>query len=328
MTDTSDSVERPKFLTNIPAEKPGLPPDFGVGSPVIVISGHRYARETGTVTKKGRIWIEVDAGYRGRRFRMDTQNDDRGYGVSARFLTPEQEAWEQTVNSADQYLRDQRLVLDYQSPWYAPRPKDSVGSPGLARQPGPGHRDRTRGGYIVKTITLEQLVEVGACLSARRRFIELFGTSVEVTEELAVQHAHDRDLDFDWIAGSLFRGSDYDAYDVAVYPATKAYNDVSRAALKDHATAVDAAHSAFKVELELKRANGDATAMDAARWTRVKAIHAATAVYDDAVRPEREAYNEACARAFAQVYLNMSEPVDVKVCEPIPCPFDTSQSDR
>lgn len=50
-------------------------------------------------------------------------------------------------------------------------------------------------------ITLKQLIDLGACRHARKRFRELFGESVEVTDDLCVKHAEE--FDWDWVASHL-----------------------------------------------------------------------------------------------------------------------------
>lgn len=52
-------------------------------------------------------------------------------------------------------------------------------------------------------ITLEQLENLHACGDQVDKFRELFGESVEVTEELALKHTGD--FDFDWVARKLLR---------------------------------------------------------------------------------------------------------------------------
>lgn len=47
-----------------------------------------------------------------------------------------------------------------------------------------------------KNITLAQLRAAGACADQRNKFKELFGSSVEVTVDLCVQHATVFDWDF------------------------------------------------------------------------------------------------------------------------------------
>jgi hypothetical protein len=111
-------------------------------------------------------------------------------------------------------------------------------------------------------ITLDILKKKRACLDKQRLFKKLFGDSVDVTEELCIQHA--RDFDWSWAARSLLNDAAQLACDEAEAAACAAYN-----------------------------------AAVASAWTAYSAAVApARAAYDEAEASACAAYNEATARAF------------------------------
>lgn len=67
-----------------------------------------------------------------------------------------------------------------------------------------------------RVLTIKQLEDIGACRSQIEKFRNLFGDSVSVTIELAVEHADD----FDWFWGRRLLGRDVMArfvhYDQAI----------------------------------------------------------------------------------------------------------------
>jgi hypothetical protein len=58
-----------------------------------------------------------------------------------------------------------------------------------------------------KTITLAQISALGACNAHRERFAEVFGNSVELTEE--VINMHYKDFDISWCVGNLLSEEEY-----------------------------------------------------------------------------------------------------------------------
>ena len=73
------------------------------------------------------------------------------------------------------------------------------------------------------TITHDQLVKVGACLYARKKFQDFFGTEVTLTEELVFKHR--ADFDFDWAATHLLSIEVYQVYRKAEWPAFIKWRD-------------------------------------------------------------------------------------------------------
>lgn len=59
---------------------------------------------------------------------------------------------------------------------------------------------------MVATITLENLIEKGACLDYREEFKKLFGDSVEVTAQVAEECA--RSFNWHWAAENLLKSSE------------------------------------------------------------------------------------------------------------------------
>lgn len=118
-------TEQPLFMDpRLPMERPGLPADFGVGSPVVVIEPSHRRRDkptlvAGVVTDKARVWIVVKTAQPNRvyRLRLDSQTDGSDSIYDYRFRTPQQHAWEEAQNAAWQYLAEQGVRLDFSSPW-------------------------------------------------------------------------------------------------------------------------------------------------------------------------------------------------------------------
>lgn len=121
-------TDAPLFVTaSLPAQRPELPEDFGVGSPVTVIepsyrTADRGKVRTGVVIAKARVWITVKLDgplARELRFRLDTQDEgDRMYSQrNAHFRTYEQHIWDEAQSAAHVYLGAQQIRLDYSSRW-------------------------------------------------------------------------------------------------------------------------------------------------------------------------------------------------------------------
>ena len=90
-----------------------------LGQPVKIVTGYKTAAVSGTVTKIGRVWIEVtpDGWGRALRFRLDDQTDGSRVGVSPHFYTLEQWAEKQRRDEAGKFLREQGISVDFGSPW-------------------------------------------------------------------------------------------------------------------------------------------------------------------------------------------------------------------
>lgn len=101
--------------------KPGLGP-VAVGDRLLVIrTNTRINREPieTVVVKVGRAWINLEAttGSGTWRMRLDTQNENTGYGYNGdRFVTHAQYEWEQRAADAETALHDAKIDV-YRGPW-------------------------------------------------------------------------------------------------------------------------------------------------------------------------------------------------------------------
>jgi hypothetical protein len=78
-----------------------------------------------TVTRVARVWVTIkaDGGCElERRFRMDSQSipSDYGYRMVARFVTPEQRAWDEKLSVARKLIHEARISFMFASPWGRP----------------------------------------------------------------------------------------------------------------------------------------------------------------------------------------------------------------
>jgi hypothetical protein len=62
----------------------------------------------------------------------------------------------------------------------------------------------------MKTITLQQLIDLGAPPDTLDKFKKLFGDSVEVTEALCLEYASD--FNWDWAADNLLLGEAWEEF--------------------------------------------------------------------------------------------------------------------
>ena len=93
--------------------------DIEVGDKVVIIQrvlgGNREI--TAEVTAAGRVWLTIASDRRMWRMRKDTQDlasgYGHGYGHVDRFVTPDQLDWERRVSVANAYLREQRILPDF-----------------------------------------------------------------------------------------------------------------------------------------------------------------------------------------------------------------------
>lgn len=99
------------------------------GDPVIVAKrSYRQTRHIdATITKVGRVWVEMTATHDVRsqaetwRMRLDTQYETGGLNPRGdSFATPEQYAWDEQRAATDRYLREQGITVESGSPWYPP----------------------------------------------------------------------------------------------------------------------------------------------------------------------------------------------------------------
>jgi hypothetical protein len=95
-----------------------------VGDRLIVIPAtysNRIKKEPAeaVVTKVGRVWVDLDEanGPRSWHLRLDTQHDGSQSNYHDRFLTHEQQQWEQRQTAVHAYLREQRVTIEHRSPW-------------------------------------------------------------------------------------------------------------------------------------------------------------------------------------------------------------------
>lgn len=124
---TEHTEAAPAFLNpDVPHDRPALPEDFGVGSPIYLITpSHRRLDSNparpGTVVQKARVWIIVELEGkdlpRTCRLRLDDQSDGSGSHYAYRFRTPEQHAWYEAQDAAYAFLSDQRITVEMSSPW-------------------------------------------------------------------------------------------------------------------------------------------------------------------------------------------------------------------
>lgn len=107
--------------------RPALGP-LTVGDHLTLIQASNRWRPTPNldveVVKKGRIWIDlrevnqVASMARTWRMRLDSQNDGNAVGAGGdRFVTAEQQAWEQRIGDARAVLREAKVIPDYASRW-------------------------------------------------------------------------------------------------------------------------------------------------------------------------------------------------------------------
>lgn len=114
-------------------------PELGtvtVGQTVIVSPADRKDDVRATVTKVGRVWIELEPedgfvlAYYDCRFRMADQRTANRIGNSTYFYTEAQYAWEQRRNTVQRYLRESGITVEQ----YV---RDR--SPNTPSTPGPWH---------------------------------------------------------------------------------------------------------------------------------------------------------------------------------------------
>jgi cell division septum initiation protein DivIVA len=154
-----------------------------------------------------------------------------------------------------------------------------------------------------RTLTLQQLVEHGACASQRSLFAAAFGAAVEVTEALALQHA----ATFTWgWAARLLSSAGCASYQRAT--------DLARA---EYERATDLAWAEYERAKALALAEYErATAPALAEYERATAP--AWAEYERATDLARAEYERAKAPAWAAAYIadRTAEPPKIKITVP------------
>ena len=135
-------------------------------------------------------------------------------------------------------------------------------------------------------ITLQQLIDKGACAGQVRLFKRRYGGSVRVTKRECIAAA--QLFDWDWAAQNLLSAPARRAWDEAIVTARRAWDEAIVTARRARGEAIVTA----------RRAYHEATA------TAERAYHEATATaeraWDEATATVRRAYHEARAVAFYQ----------------------------
>lgn len=96
----------------------------------------------------------------------------------------------------------------------------------------------------MKILSLQTLIDKGACLSQVELFREKFGESVEVTESLANQVVHE--FDFDWAARHLLSTPTYKEYKKLCAPAYEEYKKMRDLVYKEYKTVCGLAYEEYK----------------------------------------------------------------------------------
>ncbi len=126
-------------------------------------------------------------------------------------------------------------------------------------------------------LTLQRLVELDACEEQREIFAEMFGTEVEVTEELCAKVANT--FDWNWAVKNLLDAAAHAEYERTVNSAYAEYTRAIKSAYVEYTRTIAPASA----EYERVRASARA------EYMRVKAI-------------TRDEYNRARATTFAKLY--------------------------
>lgn len=143
-------------------------------------------------------------------------------------------------------------------------------------------------------ITLQLLLEKGACHSQRVEFAELFGESVVVTHELALKHASV--FDWDWAAVELLSEKALRTFCEASDAAYGEYNVTISPFAKVHRAAVDEAWAVYDESADVA----------GRRAVREAAIRVAYTAYEASTEPFRTTYKRALAGAFVDAFLSPS----------------------
>ena len=133
-------------------------------------------------------------------------------------------------------------------------------------------------------VTARMLRKAGACKKEVARLVSLYGEHVDVTEEWALEHAHDG-VDWSWAAVNLLSASALHEYEEAIAPAQRAYREATEPAWRTYDEAMKAAWSAYD----------KATASAGHAYDE-----APLRVYNKATESAWRSYDEARAVAFAR----------------------------
>lgn len=148
-------------------------------------------------------------------------------------------------------------------------------------------------------ITLEDLVNRGACHNYRVKFRDLFGEEVEVTVELCVKYA--QDFDWNWARDNLLGwGKPRDDFDALEGPAYQEMTDVTDPAYKEYSEA----REKFYAELL-------GTDRSEAPWRTYRdKCQEPLAKYNEVCKKASVEYNKKCAEAFGKVFLAQHSAVE------------------
>ena len=129
----------------------------------------------------------------------------------------------------------------------------------------------------MKTLTIEQLVEAGACHEGIAWFRGRFGESVEVSEKAAESVA--RDIDWDWVAAHFLSA-----------PAQAEYQRVTSPAWTEYERVIASAQAEYRRVIRLS-------------WAEYEQVRAtAQSEYERAAAPAQAKYKRVTARTFARLY--------------------------
>jgi uncharacterized membrane protein len=138
-----------------------------------------------------------------------------------------------------------------------------------------------------RVLTLQQLVDLGACESQVELFAARFGDSVDVTPGLCERYA--TEFDWEWAAGNLLSANAYEAKERSLWEAYAAAEqplwDTYRDARRSLRTAYAAAERPLLDTYEVARQP---------LWE----------TYRSAERSLWTAYEAACARTFGELYVS------------------------
>lgn len=145
-------------------------------------------------------------------------------------------------------------------------------------------------------VTLEDLVNRGACHNYRVKFRELFGEEVEVTVELCVKHA--QDFNWNWARDNLLGwGKPRDDFDAIEDPAYQEMTAVTEPAYKEYSKAREKFHAEF-----LKTDTSEA----AWRMYHEEPLDK----YHEVCKKASVKYNKKCAEAFGKAFLAQHSVVE------------------
>ena len=128
-----------------------------------------------------------------------------------------------------------------------------------------------------KIITYQQLLDKGACTKQKVLFKKLFGSRVELTESLVLEHY--QSFDVDWAVRNLLSPAALAEYDKVCAPALAEYDKVRYLSLAEYNKVCSPALAEYE-----------------------KVRNSAWAEYDKVCAPALAEYEKACALAFFKLY--------------------------